>query len=154
MEGTARSCAQIWVCSSFCTCCQCKSAKFAPIDKSAPPPICSSSDLQLDSKHSQDHGSPEADTVDPEPSSSAPGSAFGSKNRECDCLSLTEKNEICIFTGSQKIRGRVRSPQPCSSENSASCSCLVFTGPFLLDLISQSWQDWTVKKDKLSLIST
>lgn len=58
---------------------RCERAGFVPIGWSAPPPICSSSDLQLDSKHSQDHGSPEADTVDPEPSFSALGSALGSK---------------------------------------------------------------------------
>lgn len=74
MEGPARSVAQMWMCGSFCTCCQWESAKFVPIDNSSPPSI-RSSDLQLHSKHSQDHGNPEVNTVEPEPSSLR--SAFG-----------------------------------------------------------------------------
>lgn len=121
MEGTARSCSQMWVCCSSCTCCQRKSAKLVPIDKSAPPPICSSSDCQSSIPNIlQTTGSPEADTVDPEPSSSAPRSALGSK-KETDLepyvIVFHEQKKKKARSGrsassdARKKRGRVRNPQ-------------------------------------------
>lgn len=161
MEGPARSCAQMCICGSFCTCCQWEAAKLVPIDNSAPPRICSSSDLQLNSKHSRGHGSPEVHTIDPEPPSSSLGSAFGlCRTLICSHLwssFIDRKNKICIFGGSQRKRGgsgvhsrELQSGGAGLLQLSPKWSVIVFSlsWPFLLDLFSKSWPSWAVKRDK------
>lgn len=145
MEGTARSCSQMWVCCSFCTCCQRKSAKFVPIDKSAPPPICSSSDLSAPFQtFSRPRGVLRPTLVDPEPSSSAPGSALGSK-KETDLepyvivFHLQKKKKRDQEDLHLQMPEKTWQSQKSTARKTQAIAVFMSYWPFLLDLIIQSW---------------